>query len=179
MAESIVTLRVEARNAISSLNKTSAATKQLSTNAKGATTSLTAASSAAKGLGASLAASLGPLLTVGAAVATVGNSIATFSSRARDVDILRQGLNNLGSGTAALEELQEAANKLGNETLFNQEEFTRGFNLLTSFRKIGVDSYSRVAQAAADIAQVNKVDVSTSFMQLAKALQDPERNLSN
>ena len=179
MAESIVTLRVEARNAISSLNKTSAATKQLSTNAKGATTSLTAASSAAKGLGASLAASLGPLLTVGAAVATVGNSIATFSSRARDVDILRQGLNNLGSGTAALEELQEAANKLGNETLFNQEEFTRGFNLLTSFRKIGVDSYSRVAQAAADIAQVNQVDVSTSFMQLAKALQDPERNLSN
>ena len=179
MAESIVTLRVEARNAISSLNKTSAATKQLSTNAKGATTSLTAASSAARGLGASLAASLGPLLTVGAAVATVGNSIATFSSRARDVDILRQGLNNLGSGTAALEELQEAANKLGNETLFNQEEFTRGFNLLTSFRKIGVDSYSRVAQAAADIAQVNQVDVSTSFMQLAKALQDPERNLSN
>ena len=79
----------------------------------------------------------------------------------------------------ALNELQEAANKLGNQTLFNQEEFTRGFNLLTSFRNIGVDSYSRVAQAAADIAQVNQVDVNTSFMQLAKALQDPERNLSN
>ena len=56
---------------------------------------------------------------------------------------------------------------------------TRGFNLLTSFRNIGVDAYERVAQAAADIAQVNQVDVSTSFMQLAKALQDPERNLSN
>ena len=70
MAESIVTLRVEARNAISSLNKTSAATKTLSTNAKGAAVSLGAASTAAKGLGASLAASLGPLITVGAAVAT-------------------------------------------------------------------------------------------------------------
>ena len=55
MAESIVTLRVEARNAISSLNKTSQATKSLSNSAKGATTSLTAASTAAKGLGASLA----------------------------------------------------------------------------------------------------------------------------
>mgnify|MGYP003135093969 CR=1 FL=1 len=179
MAESIVTLRVEARNAISSLNRTSQATKKLSQSANGATASLTAASTAAKGLGASLAASLGPLLTVGAAFATVGNAIGTFTARERDVDILRQGLVNLGEGTAALNELQKAADRLGNQTLFNQEEFTRGFNLLTSFRKIGVDSYSRVAQAAADIAQVNQVDVSTSFMQLAKALQDPERNLSN
>jgi hypothetical protein len=179
VAESIVTLRVEARNAISSLNKTSAATKTLSNSAKGATASLTAASTAAKGLGASLAASLGPLITVGAAIATVGNAIGTFTARERDIAILTQGLKNLGEGTVALDQLQKAANKLGNQTLFNQEEFTRGFNLLTSFRKIGVDSYERVAQAAADIAQVNQVDVNTSFMQLAKALQDPERNLSN
>ena len=179
MAESIVTLRVEARNAISSLNKTSQATRTLSRNANGATKSLAATSTAAKGLGASLATSLAPLLTVGAAVATVSNAIGTFQARERDVAILTQGLQNLGAGTAQLNQLQEAANKLGNQTLFNQEEFTRGFNLLTSFRNIGVDSYSRVAQAAADIAQVNQVDVSTSFMQLAKALQDPERNLSN
>ena len=161
MAESIVTFRVEARNA------------------NGATRSLAGASTAAKGLGASLATALGPLLTVGAAVATVSNAIGTFQARERDVTILRQGLENLGAGTAQLIELQEAANRLGNQTLFNQEEFTRGFNLLTSFRKIGVDAYERVAQAAADIAQVNQVDVNTSFMQLAKALQDPERNLSN
>ena len=179
MAESIVTLRVEARNAISSLNKTSQATKKLSTSAKGATTSLTAASTAAKGLGASLVASLGPLITLGAAVATVGNAIGTFTARERDIAILTQGLKNLGAGATELNELQKAADRLGNQTLFNQEEFTRGFNLLTSFRKIGVDSYERVAQAAADIAQVNQVDVNTSFMQLAKALQDPERNLSN
>ena len=179
MAESIVTLRVEARNAISSLNKTSQATKTLSNSAKGATASLTTASAAAKGLGASLAASLGPLITLGAAFATVGNAIGTFTARERDIAILTQGLKNLGEGTVALNELQVAANKLGNQTLFNQEEFTRGFNLLTSFRNIGVDSYTRVAQAAADIAQVNQVDVSTSLMQLAKPLQDPERNLSN
>tara|TARA_Y100000004_G_scaffold138847_1_gene157541 strand:+ start:2612 stop:4627 length:2016 start_codon:yes stop_codon:yes gene_type:complete len=179
VAESIVTLRVEARNAISSLNKTSQATRTLSRNANGASRSLAATSTAARGLGSALATSLGPLLTVGAAVATVSNAIGTFTARERDVAILTQGLQNLGAGTAQLNELQEAADRLGNQTLFNQEEFTRGFNLLTSFRNIGVDSYSRVAQAAADIAQVNQVDVSTSFMQLAKALQDPERNLSN
>jgi len=179
VAESIVTLRVEARNAISSLNRTSAATKKLSQSANGATASLTAASTAAKGLGASLAASLGPLLSIGAAFATVSSAIGTFTARERDIAILAQGLQNLDAGTAQLNELQKAADRLGNQTLFNQEEFTRGFNLLTSFRNIGVDSYERVAQAAADIAQVNQVDVSTSFMQLAKALQDPERNLSN
>ena len=179
MAESIVTLRVEARNAISSLNRTSQATKTLSKSANGATASLTAASTAAKGLGASLAASLGPLLSIGAAFATVSSAIGTFTARERDIAILAQGLQNLDAGTAQLNELQKAADRLGNQTLFNQEEFTRGFNLLTSFRNIGVDSYERVAQAAADIAQVNQVDVSTSFMQLAKALQDPERNLSN
>ena len=116
MAESIVTLRVEARNAISSLNRTSQATKTLSKTANGATASLTAASTAAKGLGASLAASLGPLLTVGAAFATVGNAIGTFTARERDIAILTQGLKNLGEGTAALDELQKAADRLGNQT---------------------------------------------------------------
>ena len=92
---------------------------------------------------------------------------------------MQQGLTNLGASSIQLKQLQEVADRFGKTTLFNQEDFTRGFNLLTSFRNIGVDSYERVAQAAADIAQVNQVDVSTSFMQLAKALQDPERNLSN
>ena len=70
-------------------------------------------------------------VTVGAAVATVSNAIRTFSDRERDVTILRQGLENLGAGTIALNELQEAANRLGNQTLFNQEEFTRGFAVPT------------------------------------------------
>ena len=179
MAEAVVTLRVDASGATSALRNVQKQTNKLSLASKGATTSLHGTSAAAKGLGASLAATLGPLITLGAAFATVGNAIGTFTARERDIAILNQGLKNLGAGTVQLNELQEAANRLGNETLFNQEEFTRGFNLLTSFRKIGVDAYERVAQAAADIAQVNQVDVSTSFMQLAKALQDPERNLSN
>ena len=179
MAESIVTLRVDTRNAVSSLNNASAATNRLSTASKGATKSLAATSTAAKGLGVALKNSIAPILAVGTAFSVVNNSIGTFLARERDIAILEQGLKNLGAGSFALRELQEVADRFGKTTLFNQEDFTRGFNLLTSFRNIGVDSYSRVAQAAADIAQVNQVDVSTSFMQLAKALQDPERNLSN
>ena len=178
MAQSNVKLTVDARGAISALNNTSLATNKLSAAAKGTTASLAGASTAAKGLGASLAATMGPIIALGAAFSTVNSALRAFSDRERDVSILRQGLKNLGEGTASLTKLQEAASKLGEQTLFNQEEFTRGFNLLTSFRKIGVDSYERVAQAAADVAQLNQVDVKTSFMQLAKALEDPERNLS-
>ena len=179
MAESIVTLRVDTRNAVSSLNNASAATNKLSAASKGATKSLAATSTAAKGLGTALRNSIAPILAVGTAFSVLNGSIGTFLARERDIAILEQGLKNLGAGSFALNELQQVADKFGKTTLFNQEDFTRGFNLLTSFRNIGVDSYSRVAQAAADIAQVNQVDVSTSFMQLAKALQDPERNLSN
>jgi len=179
VAESIVTLRVDTRNAVSSLNNASAATNKLSAASRGATKSLAATSTAAKGLGTALRNSIAPILAVGTAFSVLNGSIGTFLARERDIAILEQGLKNLGAGSFALSELQQVADKFGKTTLFNQEDFTRGFNLLTSFRNIGVDSYSRVAQAAADIAQVNQVDVSTSFMQLAKALQDPERNLSN
>ncbi len=179
MAESIVTLRVDTRNAVSSLNNASAATNKLSAASKGATKSLAATSTAAKGLGTAFKNTVAPLLAVGTALSVLNSSIGTFLARERDVAILQQGLNNLGASSIALRQLQEVADKFGKTTLFNQEDFTRGFNLLTSFRNIGVDAYERVAQSAADIAQVNQVDVSTSFMQLAKALQDPERNLSN
>jgi len=140
---------------------------------------LAATSTAARGLGSALKSSIAPILAVGTAFSVLNSSIGTFLARERDVAILQQGLNNLGASSIALKQLQEVADRFGKTTLFNQEDFTRGFNLLTSFRNIGVDAYERVAQSAADIAQVNQVDVSTSFMQLAKALQDPERNLSN
>jgi len=179
VAESIVTLRVDTRNAVSSLNNASAATNKLSAASKGATKSLAATSTAAKGLGTAFKNTVAPLLAVGTAFSVLNSSLNTFLARERDIAILQQGLNNLGAGAASLRQLQEVADKFGKTTLFNQEDFTRGFNLLTSFRNIGVDAYERVAQSAADIAQVNQVDVSTSFMQLAKALQDPERNLSN
>ena len=179
MAEAVVTLRVDAGSATSALRNVQNQTNKLSNSSRGATKSLQGTSVAAKGLGSALQASLAPIVAVGSAFALLNNSIGTFLARDRDIKILEQGLKNLGAGATTLNELQEVADRFGKTTLFNQEDFTRGFNLLTSFRNIGVDAYERVAQSAADIAQVNQVDVSTSFMQLAKALQDPERNLSN
>jgi hypothetical protein len=152
--------------------------KTTNTALKGTVASSAAASTGLAGVGVAAAKSLAPLVLLTGTVTTLGKGLKVFSDRQRDVSILSQGLSRLKGGTASLNDLNEAADRLGKQTLFNQEDFTRGFNLLTSFKAIGVDAYTRVAESAADIAQVNQVDVKTSFMQLAKALQDPKRNLA-
>ena len=200
MAVSNVELRVNATQAVTALKNVDDRAKKFNTTITGTSGKLKATAGSLKplpagltatGAGATAAASgfttltssiaplIVPLVGLGAAFHTLNTALRTFSQREADVAILTQGLRNLGAGTSTLTELQKAADILGKQTLFDQEDFARGFNLLTSFRNIGVDAYTRVAQSAADIAEVNQVDVSTSFMQLAKALQDPERNLSN
>ena len=152
--------------------------KTTNTALKGTAASSAAASTGLAGVGVAAARSLAPLVLLTGTITTLGKGLKVFSDRQRDVSILTQGLSRLKGGTAALNDLNESADRLGKQTLFNQEDFTKGFNLLTSFKAIGVDAYTRVAESAADIAQVNQVDVKTSFMQLAKALQDPKRNLA-
>ena len=177
-ALSVVKVGVDATGAIVPLNRTTAAANKLSLAAKGTTASMAGASTAAKGMGASMMAAMGPFIAISAVVTTLGKGLAVFSQRESDVAALSKGLTRLNGGTRALERLNKAADRLGNQTLFSEDDFRQGFVLLTSFKKIGVDAYDRVAKSAADIAQANKVDVKTSFMQLAKALQDPERNLA-
>jgi len=152
--------------------------KTTNTALKGTAASSAVASKGLTGVGVAAARSLAPLVLLTGTITTLGKGLKVFSDRQRDVSILTQGLSRLKGGTAALNDLNESADRLGKQTLFNQEDFTKGFNLLTSFKAIGVDAYTRVAESAADIAQVNQVDVKTSFMQLAKALQDPKRNLA-
>ena len=177
-ALSVVKVGVDATGAIVPLNRTTAAANKLSLAAKGTTASMAGASTAAKGMGASMMAAMGPFIAISAAVTTVGKGLAVFSQRESDVAALSKGLTRLDGGTRSLNKLNKAADRLGNQTLFSEDDFRQGFVLLTSFKKIGVDAYDRVAKSAADIAHANKVDVKTSFMQLAKALQDPERNLA-
>ena len=177
-ALSVVKVGVDATGAIGPLNRTTAAANKLSVAAKGTTASMAGASTAAKGMGASMIAAMGPFIAITGAVTLLGKSLSVFGQRESDVAALSKGLSRLSGGVKALNDLNKAADRLGNQTLFSEDDFRQGFVLLTSFKAIGVDSYERVAKAAADIAHANKVDVKTSFMQLAKALQDPERNLA-
>jgi hypothetical protein len=121
---------------------------------------------------------IGPIVGVVGAVNLLSRSMKVLGDRQADAVVLANGLAKVGATRADLIKLQQVADKLGKQTLFNQEDFDRGFALLTSFQSIGVSSYERVAKAAADVAQVTKQDVNSSLLQLAKALQDPEKGLT-
>jgi Flp pilus assembly pilin Flp len=105
-------------------------------------------------------------------------SVDTFAKFQAETKLLENGLKNLGAQSGELERLQKVASNLGEATLFNEEDFRKGFGLLTSFGNIGTSNYERVAKAAADVAQTSGTDVSSAFMQLAKALNDPAKGLT-
>lgn len=129
-------------------------------------------------MGVSFRTTVASVVALTGAATFLSRSLGVLGQRQADAAALANGLEKLGKGEVELQKLQKAADELGKATLFDQEDFDRGFALLTSFTSIGVDSFERVASAAADVAQITKQDVNSSLLQLAKALQDPVRGLT-
>jgi hypothetical protein len=178
MAVSNVELRVDARGAVQALKRTDEASKKLNNTLDKTEKRAATATGNIQRMGVSFRTTLGSVVALTGAVTFFSRSLNVLGERQADVAALTNGLEKLGRGAADLERLQKAADELGKATLFDQEDFDRGFALLTSFTSIGVDSFERVAEAAADVAQVTKQDVNSSLLQLAKALQDPVRGLT-
>jgi len=159
--------KVDGLNQIQGLDKALGTTTTKANGLAGAFGKLRAAASSMVGvLGA---AGLGAVLK---------SSVDTFSKFQAETKLLENGLKNVGAQAGELDRLQKIASNLGEATLFNEEDFRKGFGLLTSFGNIGTSNYERVAKAAADVAQTSGTDVSSAFMQLAKALNDPVAGLS-
>ena len=157
-----------------------AETLKLNTGLKNTAVSAGVAQKGVLGLGASLAKVMAPIVAVTAAIGTVTGSFKRMADREKDIKVLRNGLKGLVTDSeSAAKVLQKSADRLGDTTLFSQDQFNEGFKLLTSFRSIAVSSYDRIAQAAADVAEVSGTDVNQAFMQLAKAIDLPEKNLAN
>jgi len=149
----------------------------LSNSLGGATTKANGLAGAFGKLGAASTSLIGIVGAAGIGAA-LKKSIDTFGEFQAQTKLLENGLKNIGASTGQLEKLQKISSDLGEATLFNEEDFRKGFGLLTSFGNIGVDSYERVAKAAADVAYTSGTEVSGAFMQLAKALNDPAKGLS-
>jgi|GEM_PF-2341947 len=136
----------------------------------------------AKNLAGAFKGLVGPLAAIGGAAAlfkTLNTSFRVVAEREADFATLANGLERVTTNApVAAKALRGIADELGFETLFDEKAFQKGFALLTSFKNIGVDSYSRVAETAADLAQINQTDLKSSFLQLAKALSDPTRGLT-
>ena len=128
--------------------------------------------------GIALRSTVAPLVAAVGLSTALSRSLATLAERETDALILSRSLQNIGQGTETLRELQELSNQLDLGTLFNSEDFNKGFALLTSFKAIGVESYERVTKAAADLATVTRTDLSSAQLQLAKALENPVEGMS-
>lgn len=179
MAESNVKLRVDARDAVSALNQTNNASRQL--NQTLGTTSKRAGTATAniQRFGISFRSVVGPMVALTGALTLANRSLNTFGRRQADLEVLASQLERIGAGgSKQLDELREAADRLGDATLFSQDDFIQSFNILSSFRAIAVESFTEVSSVAADIAQVMGSDVKSATVQLAKALEDPKRGLT-
>jgi hypothetical protein len=167
-----VAINVDASKALGQLKSVDQASKGLDGGFKGA-------AAAAKGLGGAIAAALGPIALITAAVAGLKAGFELLGDKQADIANLERGLDGLvANSQEAAKTLVGIADDLGKQTLFNEEDFTKGFKLLTSFKSIATDSYERVAIAAADVAEVTGQDLNGSLMQLSKALEDPAKGLT-
>ena len=159
--------KVDGANQIDALGRSLGNTQKQATGLAGAFGRLKGAATSM--IGVLGAAGLGALLK---------KSVDTFADFQAETKLLENGLKNVGARSGDLERLQKVASDLGEATLFNENDFRKGFGLLTSFGNIGTSNYERVAKAAADVAQTSGTDVSSAFMQLAKALNDPAKGLT-
>ena len=179
MAVSNVELRVDARNAISALQQTNNASQKLNQTLN--TTSKRAGTATAniQRFGISFRSVVGPIVTMTGALTLANRSLDSFGRRQADLQVLSAQLERIGAGgSKQLDELKAAADRLGDATLFSQDDFIQSFNILSSFRAIAVESFTEVSEVAADIAQVMGSDVKSATVQLAKALEDPKRGLT-
>ena len=131
-------------------------------------------------LGIAFRTTFAPITAIVGSITLLTKALNTVGGRDAELATLKNGLNGIvDDADAAANALLEIADAQGKLTLFNEEDFTGVFKLFTSFRRIGVDSYERVAMAAADLAQVTGQDAKSAAMQLAKALEDPSKRVTD
>jgi hypothetical protein len=173
------------------------ALKQVEAGAVPASAGLKAVDAASRELQASLggvAAAAGPLgriltglgpIGIATAVATGGIAIALGKvtqaglENERQMNTIRGVLNATGhaSGLTA-KQIDELTDALARQSLATSEETKKAAAALLTFRQVSGDSFGRTLTLATDLAAVMGQDVASAAVQLGKALEDPERNLS-
>ena len=130
-------------------------------------------------LGIAFRTTLAPITAIVGGLTLLTKALNTTGSRGAELNVISTSLRGLvDDSDAAANALLGVADKLGKATLFDEEDFTATFKLFTSFRNIGVDSYERVGEAAADIATKLGAAPKDAALQLAKALEDPAKQVT-
>ncbi len=131
---------------------------------------------------ASLKKSIG---LVGAALATVGIA-ASFKGVIDETSQLQRNMLKLDAlikstgktSQITTEELHESARQFALATLDSTEGVMAAQSIMLTFKKISVDSYDEVTEAALNLSRVTGQNLSSAMTQLGKALEDPIAGIS-
>ena len=76
------------------------------------------------------------------------------------------------------EELHNSAKMMARGTLESTDEIMRAQAILLTFKNVAVDSYDEVTETAINLSRVTGQSLTSSMMQLGKALEDPTRGMT-
>jgi hypothetical protein len=134
-------------------------------------------------VGAGLAA-LGPIgIGAAAGIAAVafalksglGELASAENAQLRIGALLRATESASGQTAASIEAL---ANSIGRGTAATDDQVRDAAAALLTFKNVAGDAFERTIRLSQDLSAVFKTDLRTQTIQLAKAIEDPERNLS-
>lgn len=114
-----------------------------------------------------------PLLGVGAA------SVAMALDAEKSATKLTAAFGAMGKKSGkSLEELQADAERLGQTTIFDDEQVAEAEAALLKFGAVSGDTFDRAIQDAADYAAATGKDLTAATDALGRALADPEKGLA-
>jgi phage-related protein len=89
---------------------------------------------------------------------------------------MRAQLRALGNNAPVAEsQITSLADELSRLAGFDDEELTAGMTTLLRFGNLSAASFEKASRAAADLAAMTGVDLSTAFQQIGMALDNPEQ----
>lgn len=118
-------------------------------------------------------------ITINAMKDAVMGSVAAFAEAER-AQVRLEAVIRATSGAAGFngEQLAKMATKYQNLTGVSDEVIKQGQAILLTFKSVRGDAFERTLAAALDLSEAFGQDLKSSMMQVAKAMEDPERGLT-
>jgi Phage-related minor tail protein len=132
------------------------------------------------GLTAMGAAGAGAAAAIAGVALVLNQSVAAadkFQQSSFQITQLLETTGNASGKTAA--QIEKLAQSLGESTLASTDEVRKAAAQLLTFKNVAGDAFDRTLIAAQDLASIGMGSISSASIQLAKALEDPERGLAS
>ncbi|MCG8445318.1 MAG: hypothetical protein MI753_06305, partial [Hyphomicrobiales bacterium] len=142
--------------------------------------SFTRSAASAARLAAVVAGSAGLTVGFGSLTVAISGSIRAFAQLERVQSTTQQLLRTTGGAAGqTLATIEELSRDIGINTLASTREVREAANTLLTFRSISGEVFEDTLRLAQDLAASGFGNLSSSAVQLAKALEDPAINLTN